>query len=82
MRRGHTRVTAKVMARWVERFQIEGGAGMLDYSSRPKTSPRRTEAAVADAIVALRRQRLRPRHCPKCTAMSSATMPRQGHSRR
>ena len=55
-------VTAKVVARWVERFRIEGSVGMLDRSSRPKTSPKRTEAAVADAIVALRRQRLTERH--------------------
>lgn len=62
-------VTAKVVARWVERFRIEGSAGMLDHSSRPKTSPRRNEVAVADAIVALRRQRLTGKHiasaCPK-----------------
>ena len=42
----------------MERFRAEGHAGMADRSSQPKTSPRRTEAAVADAIAALRRQRL------------------------
>ena len=51
-------VTAKVVARWVERFRAEGRAGMADRSSRPKTSPRQTKGAVADAITALRRQRL------------------------
>lgn len=45
-------VTAKVVARWVGRFLAEGSVGMIDRSSRPKTSPKRTEAAVADAIAA------------------------------
>ncbi|MER9801781.1 leucine zipper domain-containing protein [Mesorhizobium sp. M0142] len=54
--------TAKVVAPWVDRFRIEGSASMLDHSWQPKTSPRRTEAAVADAIVALRRRRLTGEH--------------------
>ncbi|KAA3441949.1 hypothetical protein C7I87_32985 [Mesorhizobium sp. SARCC-RB16n] len=37
-------MTAKVVARWVERFQAEGSASMVDHSSQPKTSPSRTEA--------------------------------------
>ncbi|ADV14765.1 hypothetical protein Mesau_05743 [Mesorhizobium australicum WSM2073] len=31
--------TYGVVARWVERFRVEGSAGMIDRSSRPKTSP-------------------------------------------
>jgi transposase len=69
-------VTAKVVARWVERFRTEGRAGMVDRSSRPKTSPKRTEAAVADAIVALRRQRLTGKHIAKETGVSEATVSR------
>lgn len=69
-------VTAKVVARWVERFRIEGSVGMLDRSSRPKTSPKRTEAAVADAIVALRRQRLTGKHIAMQTGVSEATVNR------
>lgn len=41
-------VTAKVVARWVARFQAEGWDGMADRSSRPKHSPRRTGAQIAD----------------------------------
>jgi hypothetical protein len=41
-------VTAKVAARWVERFRAEGSASMADRFSQPKTSPKQTEAAVAD----------------------------------
>jgi transposase InsO family protein len=69
-------VTAKVVARWVERFRAEGSAGMADRSSRPKTSPRRTEATVADAIAALRRQRLTGKHIAMATGVSEATVSR------
>jgi transposase InsO family protein len=69
-------VTVKVVARWVERFRAEGSAGMADRSSRPKTSPRRTEATVADAIAALRRQRLTGKHIAMATGVSEATVSR------
>jgi len=69
-------VTAKVVARWVERFRAEGSAGMIDRSSRPKTSPKQTEAAVADAITALRRQRLTGKHIAMQTGVSEATVSR------
>ena len=69
-------VTVKVVARWVERFRAEGSAGMADRSSRPKTSPRRTEAIVADAIAALRRQRLTGKHIAMATGVSEATVSR------
>jgi transposase InsO family protein len=69
-------VTAKVVARWVERFRAEGSTGMTDRSSRPKTSPRRTAAAVADTIAVLRRQRLTAKHIAKATGVSEATVSR------
>jgi transposase InsO family protein len=69
-------VTAKVVARWVGRFLADGAAGMADRSSRPKTSPRRTVAAVADAIATLRRQRLTAKHIARRTAVSAATVSR------
>ena len=69
-------VTAKVVARWVERLRAEGSAGMADRSSRPKTSPRRTEATVADAIASLRRQRLTGKHIAMTTGVSEATVSR------
>ncbi|PSM16266.1 leucine zipper domain-containing protein [Nitratireductor sp. StC3] len=69
-------VTGKVVARWVERLRAEGRAGMADRSSRPKTSPRRTAASVADAIVALRRQRLTGKHIAMETGVSAATVSR------
>src|ERR1700755_2475461 len=65
-------VTGKVVTRWVERFRAEGRAGMADRSSRPKTSPRRTEASVADAIAALRRKTLTGQHNHIATSVYDA----------
>ena len=71
-------VTAKVVARWVGRFQAEGRAGMADRSSRPTRSPRQTAATLADEIVTLRRQRLTGK--PRPTARPSASSrPRSGN---
>jgi hypothetical protein len=44
---------------------------MADRSSRPKTSPRRTAAAVADEIAALRQH---GQHIARQTGVSPATM--------
>lgn len=60
----------------MERFRAEGSAGMIDRFSRPKTSPKQTEAAVADAIAALRRQRLTGKHIAMQTGVSEATVSR------
>ncbi len=40
--------------RWVARYDAEGFAGLLDRSSRPRSSPRRTPQAVEQAVVAAR----------------------------
>jgi transposase InsO family protein len=40
--------------RWVSRFDAEGEPGLADRSSRPRSSPRRTSAAVEAAVVAAR----------------------------
>src|SRR5262249_36121954 len=69
-------VTAKVVRRWVERYKAEGRAGMADRSSRPRRSPKATERAVADRIVALRRQRLTGKHIASWVAVSPATVSR------
>ncbi len=47
--------------RWADRYRAEGPAGMVDRSSRPHSSPRRTPAPVVRQIVHLRwKQRLGP----------------------
>ena len=47
--------------RWADRYRAEGPAGMVDRSSRPHSSPRRTPQPVVRKIVHLRwKQRLGP----------------------
>ena len=47
--------------KWANRFRVEGPAGMVDRSSRPRSCPHRTSEQVKRRIVALRwRQRLGP----------------------
>ena len=42
-------VSAKIVARWGERFKSAGRAGMVDRSSRPRKLYRPTEAATVGA---------------------------------
>ena len=69
-------VTLKVVRRWVKRYETEGRAGMADRSSRPRHSPNATGQAVADRIVALRRQRFTAKHIASLVAVSPATVSR------
>ena len=69
-------VSAKIVARWVERFKTEGRAGMADRSSRPRRSPNATDRTVVDRIVALRRQRFTGRHIALAVSVSPATVSR------
>ena len=50
-------VTAKTVAKWVERFRTEGVDGLRDRSSRPLSLPSQTAAATCARVEALRRQR-------------------------
>jgi transposase InsO family protein len=47
-------VSRKCVHTWITRFETEGEAGLVDRSSRPHTSPRRTSAETEDRIVELR----------------------------
>ena len=49
-------VSHTTAARWAERYQQLGAAGMHDRSSRPHHSPRRTPAPVEQQVVRLRRE--------------------------
>jgi transposase InsO family protein len=51
---GVSRATAY---KWLARFRAEGTAGLADRSSRPRTSPHRTDPAIEATVVALRRDR-------------------------
>ncbi|MGY1702418.1 IS481 family transposase [Geodermatophilus sp. SYSU D00766] len=52
-------ISRKCVRTWIGRFQAEGEAGLVDRSSRPRSSPRRIPAAVEDRIVELRSQQRR-----------------------
>lgn len=69
-------VTVKIVRRWEDRYRVHGRAGMVDRSSRPTLSPRRTQAAVVEQVIALRRQRLTGRHIAHETGLSPATVSR------
>lgn len=69
-------VSAKIVARWTERFRAEGRAGMQDRSSRPKVIPTQTAEALAERIITHRRQRLCGRHIAELTGVSPATVSR------
>jgi transposase len=69
-------VSAKVVARWVERYETEGRAGMVDRSSRPGHMPRATEVATVECIVALRRERWIGKHIAHQVGVCPATVSR------
>jgi transposase InsO family protein len=48
-------ISRKCVKTWVDRFAAEGADGLLDRSSRPRSSPRRTSVEVEQQVVELRR---------------------------
>jgi len=40
--------------RWADRYRLHGAAGMVDRSSRPRTSPRRTPSRVERRVIGMR----------------------------
>ncbi len=72
--------------RWVRRWRVEGEAGLVDRSSRPRHSPARTATAVEQAIIDDRVEHRRgpawlaPRHgvCPRT---ASRVLARHGQPR-
>ena len=51
------RVSRATVSKWLRRYKAEGEAGLLDRSSRPWRSPRKTPRRLVHAICALRRKR-------------------------
>lgn len=49
-------VSRKTGYKWLNRFRVEGEAGLVEQSRRPKTSPRKTPEPVADLVLGLRRE--------------------------
>ncbi|MGR7026998.1 IS481 family transposase [Geodermatophilus sp. URMC 62] len=52
-------ISRKCVRTWLTRYAEEGEAGLVDRSSRPHSSPRRTAAEVEDRIVELRERERR-----------------------
>jgi transposase len=55
---GELGISVRTVRKWLRRFQSEGPEGLLDRSSRPRSSPRATVREVGLAVLALCRQRL------------------------
>ena len=66
----------KTVAKWVARFEAEGGVGLRDRSSKPCSSPSQIPPATADAVEALRRQRHTQEHIAGEFGISKATVSR------
>jgi len=69
-------ITAKTAAKWVQRYQREGRAGLRDRSSRPHRSPRRTPWAKQQQVESLRRQRWTGQQIAVAVGVSPATISR------
>src|SRR5260370_22723385 len=68
--------TPKTVAKWVERFRIEGVDGLRDRSSRPLSLPSQTAPATCAAVEALRRQRYTGKQIAVAVGVSPATVSR------
>jgi len=69
-------VSAKTVAKWVERFCAEGVDGLRDRSSRPRSLPSQTAPAKCAAVEALRRQRYTGKQIAAEVGVSPATVSR------
>jgi len=68
--------TPKTVAKWVERFRMEGADGLRDRSSRPHSLPSQTPSATCAQIEVLRRQRHTGKQIAAELRVSPATVSR------
>lgn len=69
-------VSRTTVYKWVRRFEQEGEAGLLDRSSRPHASPRRTPKRRRELVLKLRRSRLTGRVIAAQLGMPRSTVSR------
>jgi transposase len=69
-------VTAKTAAKWVQRYRVQGSAGLYDRSSRPHRSPRRLSDALIEHVIQLRRYHTPGYEIARRTAVSPASISR------
>ncbi len=68
--------SAKTVAKWVDRFKVEGVVGLRDRSSKPPSSPSQIPLATADAVERLRRERKTQEHIAGELGVSKASVSR------
>ncbi|QWG14573.1 IS481 family transposase [Bradyrhizobium sediminis] len=68
--------TSKTVAKWVERFRVDGVDGLRDCSSRPLSLPSQTAPATCAVVEALRRQRYTGKQIAAEAGVSAATVSR------
>lgn len=69
-------VSAPTVRKWVGRYRAHGEAGLLDRSSRPRSSPRAIREAQQTLIVELRRRRLTQARIACSVGVSGASVSR------
>jgi transposase InsO family protein len=69
-------VDAKTTRKWVDRYKVEGPAGLADRSSRPHRLRNPTPPETGERIIALRRQRWTGQQAARETGVSPATVSR------
>ncbi len=69
-------VSLTTLKKWVRRFRDEGVTGLQDRSSRPHHSPQQVSSAVAEQVLALRRQRRTGRFIARQVGISRASVSR------
>jgi transposase len=67
-------ISERTACKWVARFRLEGGQGLLDRSSAPKRSPSRTSEERVQVIAALRRLRMTGTEIAECLGMALTTV--------
>jgi len=69
-------VSERTAAKWLARWRAEGGAGLLDRSSAPRTRPTQLPAERIKAIEALRRLRMTAAEIAETLGMALSTVSR------
>jgi transposase InsO family protein len=69
-------VSGRTARKWLARYRAEGPAGLLDRSSRPRRSPRRTPPERERAVLALRRTGMTAEEIAACLKLPARTVSR------
>ncbi|WP_050061418.1 IS481 family transposase [Silvibacterium bohemicum] len=70
------RVSARTAGKWVFRYQSDGMAGLLDRSSRPRSSPSRLAGELTAQVIELRRGHMPGYQIARRTGLSPASVSR------